>query len=87
MNDGIPGAGVDPNKVIRPSNRVKRAWRESATGSQSLKAFARQEAENNTFVDSNVATAWLDSKGPMVHLDAKVLKVERQREKAANARR
>lgn len=56
-----PGAGVDPNKVIRPSKRLKN-WHRSADLACSLKDYARKLA---TTSGDNKATAlrWLSSKG------------------------
>lgn len=56
-----PGAGVDPNKVIRPSKRVKAAHRASNTAAP-LKAWAHHLASHRDMPDCAVAIAWLDSK-------------------------
>jgi hypothetical protein len=42
-----PGAGVDPAKVIRPNNRLKKRWRTSGT-KLSLKAWARGSEMDDT---------------------------------------
>jgi hypothetical protein len=51
----VPGAGVDPLKVIRPSKRIKAMHRSRAVGGLSLKAFARLTSDP-------IARMWLLSK-------------------------
>ncbi len=43
MSDSdLPGTGVDPTKVINPTTRFKKAWRQSGA-KLSLKAWAREQ--------------------------------------------
>lgn len=57
-----PGAGVDPNKVIRPSKRVK-AWHRATIGGASLKSWARGIASFDNHPAAPFALRWLRSKG------------------------
>lgn len=59
-----PGAGVDPNKVIRPSKRVKTAHRSLGNG-MSLKEWARQVVAISLPTNERraVVQRWLVSKG------------------------
>ena len=72
------GAGVDPTKVINPTNRLKKEWRTSGIV-LSLKAFARQ-------LDSVIAKEWLYRKSTTYTAEARKERKARVRHSQAVSR-
>lgn len=79
-----PGAGVDPAKVIRPNNRLKKDWRTSGT-KLSLKAWVR-ELHGSESPSWKAANDWLYRKSRAYTAEAREERRSRVRVAQAQAR-
>lgn len=82
IGNDVPGAGVNPDKVINPTKRIKKLWRTNGQPG-SLKEFARSHLESDNYL-ARYAEQFFHNKGP--EDDREQRKERKSRVRAAQAK-